>query len=473
MISGLTGAVYELPRDKYDALVLDPNSFSKIYLEIANELAERGFLFEGEESERELESRLIETITAETEKKDVVFMMCPTDFCPVGCTYCFSEDRVMKAERSVMSPDMIESAFRSIADIRTRYSSRLSTMCLYGGEPFQDYTHSALELIFKRSSEMGLKIAAFTSGLYTEKFRDLIEVYKKNISTIAVTLDGTEASHSLMRKIGKSFPRAVATIDMLISIGVPVLIKTNVNRLNIKDIPKLVSFYKEKGWWDNPLTSYEITPIQYRQISLERDTNYDLEMAFEFLDMLPEYPDLRRFDILPMADNKYGLIDAFGLYNFQKDKIPLQAVVPRMHGCPSYTKHFFVFSADGDFYLCNEEVGLKESSYGHFSGDGQHKIDFERMEKYYSRNVCKLSHCQNCAYAYFCGGGCGHHAGGEELAMCGTIEKDIGELVRRWAGEDHLPSLPRTGMQLIEGSDTSSKMGSCKPSSKDGMRMVR
>jgi len=477
MISGLTGAIDVLTQEEYEQLLSDATGFAARHTALAGELARRGYLFSGLEAETRLESRLHDQIESESTQKEMVFMMCPTDFCPVGCNYCFAEDRVLKAERSVMTPEVIDSAFRSIAEIQARYSNRLSTMCLYGGEPFQDFTRDALEQIFRRCEEQGLRIAAFTSGLYTFEFKELLARYKDSIQTIAVTLDGTEASHSLMRKIGKSYQRAMATIDMLLSIGVPVMIKTNVNLMNIKDLPKLVQLYKEKGWWDNPLTKYELTPIQYRQISLERDTSYDLEMAFKFFDLRAEHPELCRFDILPMADNKYGLIDGLGFHRFSKDSIPLQAAVPRLHSCPSYSRHFFVFTADGEFYLCNEEVGLKESSFGSFSttggGCGSHKIDYDKMENYYQRDVCKLSPCTDCSYAYFCGGGCGHHAGGEDLAMCGTIHRDIGELVQRWAGTAELPQLPLTGVQKMFGEQSMKAPASCKAETKDGMRVLR
>lgn len=474
LINGLTGAIDELSLLQHNALKSDLGLFIKMYPELAADLALRGYIFNHHDGEKNLEAELLQYIEEESEKKEMVFMMCPTDFCPVGCSYCFAEDRVLKASRSVMSMEMIDSAFKSIEEIRKRYPSRLSMMCLYGGEPFQDFTRGALEHIFQRSKELGLKIAGFTSGLHTYKFKDLLSKYKDNIYTIAVTLDGLSKSHQFFRRVNQSYERAIQTIDTLLEIGVPVLIKSNVNKKNINDLPKLVDFYKEKGWWDNPLTKYELTPIQYKQISMERDTNFDLEMAFEFFEMRDTYPDFSRFDILPMADNKYGVLDGFGFHSFPREKVPLQASVPRIYSCPSYSKHFFVFTADGEFYLCNEEVGLKESSFGSFekssqSGCSTHHINYDKMEQYYERNVCSLNPCTDCGYAYFCGGGCGHHAGGEDIAMCGTIHTDLGEIVHRWSSEEQPPNLPLTGVQKISGKE-SMKTASCKPSSKEGMR---
>jgi uncharacterized protein len=481
MINGLTGAIDFLSANDANDLVANPLRIAKRNPILFKELGARGYLFNEKDGEINLEKKLLEYIEKESEKKEMVFMMCPTDFCPVGCSYCFAEERVLEANRDVMKPEMIDSAFESISEILKRYPSRLSTMCLYGGEPFQEFTAGALEQIFHRSAEMGLRIAGFTSGVYTYKFRDLLTKYKSQIQTIAVTLDGSEFSHEAFRKMGKSYEKAIKTIDMLIEIGVPVLVKSNVNRTNIKDLPRLVDMYKKRGWWTNPLVKYELTPIQYKQISLERDTNFDLEMAFEFFEMKKINPDLEKFDILPMADNKYSLLDGFGFHKFPKENVPLQAAVPRIHSCPSYSKHFFVFSADGNFYLCNEEVGIKESSFGSFSNEHSacssdctsHSIDYEKMEEYYKRDVCGLSPCANCSYAFLCGGGCGHHAGGEDLAICGTIHQDIGEIIRRWANIDELPKLPLTGVQQKLGELVMKTAPQCKTSTKDLMRVAR
>ena len=95
------------------------------------------------------------------------------------------------------------------------------------------------------------------------------------------------------------------------------------------------------------------------------------------------------------------------------------------------------------------------------------------MEEYYKRDVCGLSPCTNCSYAFLCGGGCGHHAGGEDLAICGTIHQDIGEIIRRWANIDELPKLPLTGVQQKLGELVMKPAPQCKTSTKDLMRVAR
>ena len=116
---------------------------------------------------------------------------------------------------------------------------------------------------------------------------------------------------------------------------------------------------------------------------------------------------------------------------------------------------------------------MKESSFGIFKpqedGTYSHEINFEKMESYYSRDVCSLNPCTNCSYAYFCGGGCGHHAGGEDKAMCGTIHKDFVHIVESWAGAKS-KNIPKTGVQISLGEEFMKKNTQCKPESKAAMK---
>ena len=57
--------------------------------------------------------------------------------------------------------------------------------------------------------------------------------------------------------------------------------------------------------------------------------------------------------------------------------------------------------------------------------------------------------------------------------MCGTIHRDIGELVQRWAGAKELPELPLTGVQRMFGEQAMKAPATCKPETKDGMRVLR
>lgn len=434
LVNGLTGAIDIVDAQDYSLLAENPATYSARHPATSTSLAERGYLFAGAEDEIRLRASLIDAITARLSERDAIFMLCPTDFCPMGCSYCFAKGRPGKAERRAMSNRDVDAAFDTVAELQNRFSRHVGTVVLYGGEPFQDFTASVLAHIFDRAQNRGLKVAAFSNGFAIPRFRDLLRAYSAHVYVISVTLDGIGSKHDSFRLLNGSFERAVESIDTLIELRVPVQVKMNLNKRNITDIPAVVDFYRAKGWWDAADVFFELSPIQYQGLAEPRDTTTNIELALDFMDLLRKQPELARLDFLPLVDNKYHLIDGLGIHPFPPEKVPLYSAVPRIHNCPSYSKHMFVFGADGRFYLCNEEVGEEHACFGACGSD--RPLELDRMAHYFTRDVTALDGCNACAYAMFCGGGCGHHAGAQDRHFCGTLQADFTEIVRRY--RDHI-----------------------------------
>ena len=434
LLHGITGALDVLAAKEYELLRRGPEEYAIRDPATAGRLAARGYLHADSQQEADLKTDLVQAIAAQLPQRDAIFMLCPTDFCPMGCSYCFAKGRPGKARREAMSEAMIEGAFATIEQIRIRWARKVSRVVLYGGEPFQEFTAPAVAKIFELACRQGMSVAAFSNGLGLGRFKGLFADNAQNIDVISITLDGIGREHDTFRMIDHSFDRAVESIEMLIALGVRVQIKTNLNKRNIGRIPMMADFFRKKGWWDAETVFFELSPIQYQGLHQERDTTTNIELALDFLEMLRADPSLGRFDFLPLVDNKYHLLDGLGIHPFPAEKIPLYSLVPRIHNCPSYSKHMFVFGADGRFYLCNEEVGEDHACFGK-CGDGR-ALDVDRMDDYFTRDVTALDGCDTCPYAMFCGGGCGHHAGSQERHFCGTLQADFAEIVRRY--RDHI-----------------------------------
>jgi radical SAM protein with 4Fe4S-binding SPASM domain len=429
LINGLSGAVDIMSKTDLLLMRANPAEYALHNPSLVPALVRRGYLFETERQEAALRATLVERIRERLAQQEVIFMLCPTDFCPMGCSYCFAGKRPQAAGCQAISDAVIDSAFRTIQDIHRRRPGRLSMMVLYGGEPFQEFTRTALEKIFRLARQCGLHIAGFTNGFAIPDFQELLSEYAQDVAIISVTLDGLRDKHNASRELKSSYDRAVRSIDTLIEIGVPVKVKMNVNKANILDVPEVVRFYRQKGWWDAPGVYFEVSPIQYGGISLARDTSTDIELGLDFMHMVEQNQDLAKIDFLPLVDNKYHLIDALGVHHFSADVIPDNARVPRIHNCPSYSQHMFVFGADGRLYLCNEQVGMDRACFGRF--EGEHRLDEGRMELHYRRDVTAMTACSTCAYGLFCGGGCGHHSN-DEAHFCATIREDFKMIIDRY-----------------------------------------
>ncbi len=430
LVNGLTGAIDVVSAEEHRLLLENPAGYGERYPAEAFVLAQRGYLFADAAQESRVRAELIELIKAGLPQRDAVFMLCPTDYCPMGCSYCFAKGRPAKAERRVMSDGDIDAAFKVIEQLQSRFDRRVGSVVLYGGEPFQDFTAPALARIFERARHGGMKIAAFSNGSAISSFRQLFIEYSRDIYVISVTLDGVGPKHDAFRVLDGSFDRAVESIDTLIQLRVPVQIKMNLNKRNIAEIPGMVDFYRRKGWWHAEGVFFELSPIQYQGLAECRDTVTNIELALDFLEMLRQQPELTRFTFLPLVDNKYHLIDSLGIHSFPTEQVPLHSAVPRIHNCPSYSQHMFVFGADGRFYLCNEEVGVNQACFGSLAHGGG--LDIERMAQHFMRDMTTLGGCDECPYALFCGGGCGHHAEAPDKHFCGTLAADFRQIVDRY-----------------------------------------
>ena len=434
LLSGLTGAMDVLDTEDVAILKETPEVFVKNRPQMASRLAARGFLFESRAKERGIKTCLVEKVKTRLRQREMLFMLCPTDSCPMGCSHCFAGDLTSNASRKMMSSSMAESAFESISKIRDELGYKLSTVVLYGGEPFQSFTGPVLEKVFQLACDYGLKIAGFSNGYEMANHEELISKYQKHIAIFSVTLDGPKQRHNARRKLPLSFDRAVQSIDMLMKMGVPVQVKMNMNKQNIQDIPEMTKFYKEKGWWENKRVQFELNPIRYGLIHKTRDTTTDIDLALDFLDMQREASELSRYDILPLVDNKYFLLEGLGIYKLPLEAIPINIEVPKIHHCPSYSKHVFVFTANGRIYLCNEEVGRDSACHGGY--DGKYEFYKAGMDNYYQRDITTLPKCRDCAFAFFCGGGCGAHAGiGHQSHNCLTIKEDFKAVVNKYSAD--------------------------------------
>lgn len=422
LINGLTGAVDAISHEDFKTLMESPMEFVSKHPNKTHMLVQRGYLFESNEQEKLLKSSLIAQIRRETSKQETIFMLCPTDYCPMGCSYCFGCERPREASRNTMSEAMVAQVFETMQNIIKNKPRKLSNVILYGGEPFQKSTLGIIKTIFEMSRHYGLRIGAFSNGYDLMYFKELLHEYKSDILVISITLDGLREKHDAIRSAKSSYDRAVQSIDMLMEIGVPVKVKMNANKANIFDIPEVMRFYKKKGWWNSPNIDFEVSGIQYGGISIPRDTTTNIELGLDFLDLMRSDPELGKIDFLPLIDNKYHLLSALVIHEFPAGQIPANAIVPRIHNCPSYSQHMFVFGADGRIYLCNEQVGVDSACYGKI--DKKTRLDENRMNEHFRRDVTSMSPCKTCSLAFFCGGGCGHHSK-DESPFCAKLKEDF------------------------------------------------
>ena len=117
-----------------------------------------------------------------------------------------------------------------------------------------------------------------------------------------MTLDGTREVHDRRRALkggGKTFDRVVAGVDACLEAGLPVNLRTVVDKENIEDFAQLAHFAIDQGWAGHPKfktqlgRNYELHHCQtnntrlYTRLSLYEDLRRLVEKDPEILALLP------------------------------------------------------------------------------------------------------------------------------------------------------------------------------------------
>jgi len=433
--NGLSGAFDLVDAELHGCFTALPARLGLIPPTFRDTLVERGHIVAPGDTTT-MKRTLLAQVRAELPLSELKFMICPTDFCSMGCSHCFTYDHTQNAPRAVMDATKIDRAFAYMFEMSRTTGKNLSNVILYGGEPFQPHTEPIVRHVLEKARLHGLPLASFSNGYFLETYRTLLTEYKDNIEILAITLDGLAQLHDSKRKLKNAFDHAVAAIDMLIELGIQVQVKTNVNGQNIGEVPGLISFFKERGWWGRKGMSFELNPIRYGNIKLARDTGTDIDLFLAVKKLSETDPDLLQFDLLPLIDNKYHFLDALHLHDIKVSGIHFPTKVPKIYHCASPSGNVHIFTADGNIFLCNEEIGQSEAIFGRFDAMAEDfRLDEEKIEAYHDRTCDHIQACSACPFLFLCAGGCPSNAKRCQGRDCGTLQKDFEALVGRYSNE--------------------------------------
>lgn len=466
LFHGLTGAIDIIERADYERLFCVPGGRqieggtprmiggTATLLPQDQRLVERGYFLSADD-ETEFVAQLNQGIISESTKEPMCFFLAPTNFCAVGCTYCIEAENPKNAKRVALDPDRVDLAFDAMAKLMKDYKRDDGFILLFGGEPMQPYSYDTVVDILEHCRRTGLKIFCFTSGLDLKRFAPMLGHYLDVVMGVCVTLDGRPKFHDRKRAVLRGFDRATKGIDLLLDNDVPTMIRTNVARDTFEEIPWLREFYKERGWWENELCSFELNILTNHGNfdGQDQDCPTHFETATFFLDLVREEPDYRRFRFVGLFSYLYYGIEQLGLLEFHNEELGLHARVPKMYGCPSTGAFTFTLDANGSIRMCNEQVGSADAAVGRFWPN--FSLDQNRVRVWEERTPDVLDLCRECNHRFFCGGGCSLRSMREQAVnnldsqyadlgkgICGTLQDDFQQFFSSIAGDilqRHIP----------------------------------
>jgi len=295
-----------------------------------------------------------------------------TNQCNLRCKYCF-----VKKNSKTISKSNIEKSIRTIYEYVKREKISYIQFKFSGGEPLLKFDLIVrfirlTNIIFKNTS---YDFVILTNGTLLDN--SIINQIKKLKLQVAVSLDGTQKAHDKVRGRG-SFDKAIKGIFKIQKLSIPFNITVTINKLNVKNLPKLTSYLLKKR-----------IPFVYNFYRKPIDTKIDLTCNS---DVLIKYIKKAYEEIesnLPKPCIMNSLLD--------------RVYFTKAHNLPCGLGHnYIVIKPDGNFCFCHM---LLDSKGGQIPSNNLNLL--QKENKFIKSTKTKIkNYCQNCRWRYICAGGC-------------------------------------------------------------------
>jgi len=363
--------------------------------EMTEYLLERGYLFQNQEAFEASREEAYKAFQKEIKDAQVQLMLIPTYSCNLACTYCFQHG--IDGRPQMMSKETVDSFF-DYARTEFAHATVKPFVTLFGGEPLinSKAQREIVDHIVEHCAREGYEIAAVTNGYDFADYVDLLS--RAKIKEIQFTLDGGKEMHDKRRMTANqkgTFDRVVAGMEKAVERGIPINLRSVVDKENVADLVALAELMEERGWMDLPPRLFK-TQIgrNYELFECYEKPEHlfsQVELWAEVAKLAERYPILKKFHRPDFMGLRY-LVDTGELY------------VPSFDTCPA-AKTEWIFDLYGDIYGCTASCGREDFKLGTFWPEvtkNQTAIDMWKK-----RDVTEIEKCKSCKYDIICGGGCG------------------------------------------------------------------
>lgn len=148
----------------------------------------------------------------------------PTRACNLACLHCYSD-----SSPRVRSSLDVESL---LAALRLLRAEGYEVLSVSGGEPL---VYKGLVRLVEGASALGYRVHIITNGMLLTRQR--LAALRAYVGLIAVSLDGNEVTHNVVRGRSDAFAKANAGLEVLAESGVAFGIAFGVSRRSLGDIP--------------------------------------------------------------------------------------------------------------------------------------------------------------------------------------------------------------------------------------------
>jgi radical SAM protein with 4Fe4S-binding SPASM domain len=304
--------------------------------------------------------------------------------CNLRCGHCGSTAGAPRPGE-LEKPRLLEIA-RELADLGCR------TLTLSGGEPTLS---PHWEAVGSEAAARGIAVNMITNGVRAD--RELARRAREaGLVSVAVSLDGLEATHDHYRDRRGLYRRAMSFIDDCNAVGLPVGVVTTIQRRNVHELPELHELLEGRVYvWQLQLGALMGNLVAHRGEQLEpRDL---LKLSPSLARMIRE----RRVNI--RIANNIGYYGPYEATLREHRSSPIDCWVGCFAGC----RHVGIES-DGGVKGCLSLQATRETE-GNLAvsslSDIWHRDGAFAYNRDFSRNDL-AGFCRTCEHADLCRGGC-------------------------------------------------------------------
>lgn len=362
----------------------------------------------------------------------------PTMQCNFRCTYCFEE------HRAEFMPRHVEDALVSFLNVRAAQTDGTIGITWFGGEPLLYL--DCIERVQTAVNTLGARLSRpVTRGIVTNGYllsERVVERMKAlgDWSLVQITIDGSPMIHDGRRPLAGgrgTFARIVANVSVALDMGLPVVLRMNVDTRTRHSVRESIKALKETGLLSR--TSLYLASVQ--------------DSTAECSHVAPFVVRQREWAQLSMEFNRAML----------EEGLPSGARLPKpvCHAiCTADAQHGYVVAPSGLLFKCWNEVHLSgKNAVGALVGP-QPACAEANSEAWSSYDPLAKSGCKSCHALPVCMGGCPwdarHQHADADHGHCGAYKFFPRDVVRAAHAEllvnaDNLAKIENGGVSLPHG----------------------
>jgi uncharacterized protein len=356
------------------------------------------------EEERQYVASLVNKISATTSRHPQ-WVLLPTYACNFNCGYCYQAPGQLHEHPRLarhMSASTLARVFRVIRELETiagedEQLRRAITLC--GGEPLLLRNRALIDRVLRESSsDKETILSAISNGSELDGYADLIRA--GSLAALQITLDGPPEVHDRRRPYSDgrpSFGRIAQNISMALEYGARVTLRVNADRENVDNLLGLADEIVQRGWPSYEGFSAYVAPVRRPRSSASSAKTF------------ASWPLGRRLEGLRAGPGNMWVIDRADedLRRRVRDIMVTGGDPDRRVVFCGAQLSMYVFDSLGDVYACWEQAGDRTWRIGEVTAGGELRLRADNAQMWRGRSVATTTRCSRCAYALYCGGGCG------------------------------------------------------------------